>query len=492
MVHLKCSLIIALVFIRLAASEPLLFEEQIYDSVCAQLALALPPNTVNNPTLDAVEYLKDITHWASSSTQRAKCSVRPGTPQEVASILRIVSSTRTPFAVKGGGHASNPGFSSTQGVHISMTRFSDVHYDPGSQTAVIGAGLIWDDVYAALAPYGVSVLGGRVTGIGVAGFTLGGGYSWKSNQHGLTIDSVVAFELVKPDGSIANITVTSDPTLFWGLKARTSGGLNNFGIVTRFTLKSQFSQGGIISYASAQISAVTDATVDFSTRVTDPKASIITTYSFSLGQPSITQALFYDAPTPPIGTFDKFLGIPHLIQDIGTREFVPFIRAFAANATYGQRGIFNAVSLTRCTSTILDAFLNETIFWGSRLSRKSGTIVSYVFEPLLPTVFSHNTTPSAYPPNRSRALFPIDIEYAWLDPDSDSDFHEAARQSAAHLRKVAIRETPEVAGASLYPNYAIFDTPLEDMYGDGVESLKSLKKEVDPADVMGLAGGFKF
>lgn len=56
-----------------------------------------------------------------------------------------------------------------------MSRFSEVTYDASSQTATIGAGLIWDDVYAALAPLGVNVVGGRVTGVGVAGFTLGGG-----------------------------------------------------------------------------------------------------------------------------------------------------------------------------------------------------------------------------------------------------------------------------------------------------------------------------
>ena len=53
--------------------------------------------------------------------------------------------------------------------------FKDVTYDPKTQTAVIGAGNIWDDVYKFLNPQGVNVLGGRVSGIGVAGFTLGGG-----------------------------------------------------------------------------------------------------------------------------------------------------------------------------------------------------------------------------------------------------------------------------------------------------------------------------
>jgi FAD/FMN-containing dehydrogenase len=77
--------------------------------------------------------------------------------------------------VKGGGHATNPGFSSTSGVQVAMLKFNDVKYDPDSQTVVVGAGLLWDDVYAALEPFGVNVVGGRVSGIGVAGFTLGGG-----------------------------------------------------------------------------------------------------------------------------------------------------------------------------------------------------------------------------------------------------------------------------------------------------------------------------
>lgn len=58
-----------------------------------------------------------------------------------------------------------------------MFRFSEVNYHPASQTVDIGPGLIWDNVYAALQPLGVTAIGGRVTGVGVAGYTLGGGKS---------------------------------------------------------------------------------------------------------------------------------------------------------------------------------------------------------------------------------------------------------------------------------------------------------------------------
>jgi FAD/FMN-containing dehydrogenase len=79
--------------------------------------------------------------------------------------------------VKGGGHTTNPGFSSTSGVQIALLRFNETKVNIASGTVEVGAGLTWDQVYAVLDPTGVNVVGGRVPGIGVSGFTLGGGES---------------------------------------------------------------------------------------------------------------------------------------------------------------------------------------------------------------------------------------------------------------------------------------------------------------------------
>jgi FAD/FMN-containing dehydrogenase len=81
----------------------------------------------------------------------------------------------TPFAVKGGGHSANPGFSSTPGVQIALSRLNSTTVNANDGTVEIGPGLTWDQVYETLGPIGVNVVGGRVTGIGVSGLTLGGG-----------------------------------------------------------------------------------------------------------------------------------------------------------------------------------------------------------------------------------------------------------------------------------------------------------------------------
>jgi FAD/FMN-containing dehydrogenase len=68
----------------------------------------------------------------------------------------------------------NQGYSSTLGLEINMNRFNSVSYNKATKTAEVGTGLIWDDVYTKLAPYGVRVNGARSPGIGVGGLLLGG------------------------------------------------------------------------------------------------------------------------------------------------------------------------------------------------------------------------------------------------------------------------------------------------------------------------------
>lgn len=82
----------------------------------------------------------------------------------------------TELQVKSGGHAYNQNFSSTTGVLISMTRFNKTMFDPRTNTATVGSGLKWSAVYKALEKYSVAVVGARVPDVGVAGFTLGGGW----------------------------------------------------------------------------------------------------------------------------------------------------------------------------------------------------------------------------------------------------------------------------------------------------------------------------
>lgn len=124
---------------------------------------------------------------------------------------------------------------------------------------------------------------------------------------------------------------------------------------------------------------------------------------------------------------------------------------------------------------------------------KGGIFISYDVEPFLSDIYTHNLDTTAFPPVRSLGLLPFNIYYAWISSIFDTDFQAAARASAATVRNAAIAEgQTAIAGAPVYPNYAIFDTPLSDIYGSNLPFLQSLKATIDPTNVMGLAGGFKF
>lgn len=124
---------------------------------------------------------------------------------------------------------------------------------------------------------------------------------------------------------------------------------------------------------------------------------------------------------------------------------------------------------------------------GAALTLESGTFVSYDIEPFARGFLQNTarTSDSAFPPTRTQGV-PLNIYYAWALPAADAAFYDAARSSAARIQALA-------PGAQLarYPNYAIFDTPLADMYGSGVARLRSVAQSVDPQGVMNLAGGFK-
>ncbi|KAF8678786.1 fad-binding protein [Rhizoctonia solani] len=463
-------------------------------------------------------YHKGNGHWASSSSQDSACVVEPANAEDVSTIvsfdsplsplsmvennpfqLRIVANDSAPFGIRSGGHATNAGFSSTPGVQIALFKLSEVTYnqapaatDGSVGTVDFGSGLVWDDVYAALQPHGVNVVGGRVTGVGVGGFTLGGGYSWLSNQYGLTIDTVTAFELVLPNSTITTVTETQNPDLFFGLK----GGFNNFGIVTKFTLRA-FPQGqvwgGLSTFTSDQLDKVIQASTEFAQQVKDPKAAIIPTFNFLLEQPGVSLLMFYDGPTPPSGIFERFQSIPHFTSDVKTRSFTSLVQASPANTTYGLRAAFNTVSLKNYSQPIIEQVLNQSKCWGKEASLKFKTdlFISYDVEPFLPTMNARSKG-GAYP--HDDFLMPLNLYFGWVSHLDDKWFHDAIEESTRVIREQAIAEGQDIAGDKQikYGNYASANEDLSSIYGANLPRLRDLKKKYDPNNVMNLAGGYRF
>ncbi|THU83073.1 FAD-binding domain-containing protein [Dendrothele bispora CBS 962.96] len=435
------------------------------------------------------QYASDIEHFALSAEQNATCVVEPACARDVATILQILANDRTKFAVKSGGHNLNPGFSSTSGVQISMSRFNQLKYNPQTSTVEVGSGMIWDDVYNQLQAHNVSVVGARAPGIGVGGFIVaGGGYSYKTNQYGLAADNVLSMEVVLPDGLIKTVSRLLDRELFFALR----GGGNNFGVVTKFTLKTHPQTdvwGGSIIYPATEFATVSAAVLNYTSNNTDIKTGLQCTFATLQGQGIIMVNLFYDAPIPPPGLFDSFLDITSISFDISTRSYLSLVQSANTDLTAGLRGIYNTISHTDVTETLVNAMQNETTFFASMLQSNGLVLNGYVIEPFLPEAYHHGDTDTAYPPNRNENIHPMNIYYAWANEESDTIMLKASRQTAASLQQIALSNG--ILASAKYPNYAIFQTPLEEMYGGNLPRLRAIKRLVDPFDVMGSTGGFK-
>src|SRR5215207_6958816 len=160
--------------------------------------------------------------------QRPAAVAYPADASEVAEVVRCARSAGLRVAPQATGHNSGPLGPLEDTVLLKTSGMGGVEIDPTRRLARAGAGVLWEDVVDAAAPFGLYPLHGSSPDVGVVGYSLGGGMGWLARSHGLQANSLTAVELVTADGEFVRTDADHDPELFWALR----GGGGNFGIVT--------------------------------------------------------------------------------------------------------------------------------------------------------------------------------------------------------------------------------------------------------------------
>ncbi|MFC5585321.1 FAD-binding oxidoreductase [Nitratireductor kimnyeongensis] len=176
------------------------------------------------------EYEEARTLANNNWDHRPALIIRVADARDVALTLLFAQKEGVEIAVRSGGHSTCGHGSCPGGIVIDLRDLNALEFAQDQSWAWAGAGLTAGEVTAEVEQRKLIIGFGDAATVGIGGLTLGGGIGYMVRKHGLTIDSVLAFEVVTAAGEVLIADADNHPDLFWALR----GGGGNFGVVTRF------------------------------------------------------------------------------------------------------------------------------------------------------------------------------------------------------------------------------------------------------------------
>ncbi|KAL8762518.1 MAG: hypothetical protein Q9184_001478 [Pyrenodesmia sp. 2 TL-2023] len=462
-----------------------------------------PCSALSSALHDKVSFSNEITYQDSISSyffQGARlsptCIVSPTSASDVSTIIKSMNGFReddpksSVFAIRSGGHTPFAGAANVDGgVTIDLRAMDDVSIDANQSLVLVGAGSIWDIVYGKLQPMNLTVLGARVAGLGVGGFLTGGGISFFSPERGFACDNIVNMEVVLANGKIVNANAQEQPDLFTALK----GGSNNFGIVTRFDLKT-YSQGdfwgGFLFFPGSTADQQLLAFGEFmDRRFSDPYAEMFCAIGYVGATESflVSNGMYYTKPTPNPRAFQPFTSIqPQLGNTLRISNISDFVTEAALQQAIDSRGLW-VNTVFNPGRTILQDVCS---LWNSTVgSLKNVSGISYfLILQRLPAVLPGNSL--GLDTSESSILCLISI--TWSKARDDALINRVIKALIDDIEKATT--SAGLFRRYKYLNYAAnFQDPIGSYGVKSNANLRLVGKKYDPTGLFqtNVPGGFK-
>ena len=405
--------------------------------------------------------------------------------EEAGDVLRCVQFARDNgllVAVKGGGHHIAGNAICDEGMVIDLSPMRSVNVDPQTSQARVGPGATLADVDAATAPYGLAVPTGINSTTGIAGLTLGGGFGWITRKYGLTVDSLVAADVVTAEGKMLRASSTENADLFWALR----GGGGNFGIVTSFEFKlravGQQVLSGLVVHSLdgaeallKQYSALVERSPDELTcwavlRDAPPLPFLPTEWH---GRKVLVLAMCYvgdlaegERATAAI----RGLGAP-IADVVGPNPFAGWQTAFDPLLTPGARNYWK----TRDFAELSDGAISAVV----EAARAAPGPECEIFIFHIGGAATRVPVSSTAFPQRN-AHFGMNVHSRWRDQSADEQHIEWARR--------AFEATAPFASGTAYVNFMPGDEGerVQSAYGENYARLMEIKRRYDPKNLFRL------
>ena len=202
---------------------------------------ATQPTTISIPALrdaihgrviapDDADYDAARTVVAGGIDRRPAVIVRVADADDVSRVVALARETGLELAVRSGGHSGAGHSVSEGGIVLDVSDTKGLDIDVEGRTAWAESGLTAGEYSIAVGGHGLATGFGDTGSVGIGGITLGGGIGYLVRKHGLTIDDLLAADVVTADGELLRVDAENHPDLFWAIR----GGGGNFGVATRF------------------------------------------------------------------------------------------------------------------------------------------------------------------------------------------------------------------------------------------------------------------
>jgi hypothetical protein len=165
--------------------------------------------------------------------RRPAAIVRVADAADVSRVVTLAREAGAELAVRSGGHSRAGHGTSEGGIVLDLSAMNAVEIDAGSRSAWAQTGVTAGSYTTATGEHGLVTGFGDAPTVGLGGITMGGGVGFLTRKHGLTIDDLLAAEVVTAGGELLEVDAETHPDLFWGLR----GGGGNFGVATRLRFR---------------------------------------------------------------------------------------------------------------------------------------------------------------------------------------------------------------------------------------------------------------
>lgn len=417
--------------------------------------------------------------WNAMIDKRPAMIVRCAGPADVRTALNFARDQGLALAVRGGGHNIAGSALVSGGLVIDLSMMRSVRVAPQQRRAWVEGGALLRDVDHEAQAYGLATPLGINSTTGVGGLTLGGGFGWLTRKYGMSVDNLVAADIVIANGERLHVDANNHADLFWAIR----GGGGNFGVVTNFEFAlhpvGPMVTAGLIVFPFSQARTLLRNYRDYAESLGDD----ISVWGVLRNAPPLPfldpgvhgtgiVALVFFSPLPmeqvqgAIDTVRSF-GAP-LGEHVGPVPYTAWQQVFDPLLVPPARNYWKSHNF----NTLSDAAIDVVVDYAGRLPSSA----SEIFLGLVGGAANTRGPDETAYPHRA-ALYAMNVHTRWEDPRDDA----ACLAWAREFFKMA---APHAAGG-VYINFLNEDEAdrIAEAYGPNHRRLQQIKAAYDPDNI---------